>query len=263
MREPRQGASRAGSLERGLGLQWEVRAEVGVATERRCQSLRVRSGQAPPPGSAALAEHRHLPLGHRLGEGRPGGPGNAPEERPGQSRACVLRPSSQRRKQGGWPHAPAPSLPMAASAITLPSCPPVVLAPGLGGHTESRAQVPRFRVTWEHPWALPPARPQGASPEHQQEAARPPPPRACGPLAQTHSPGQPHTDFPQLPTLPRRGQARPSPGPDKRLHVPPPVSPQIPTPAKAQSGPRSLCAGLPLCPETEALGESPAVPPAG
>ena len=211
IREPRQGASRAGSLERGLGLQWEVRAEVRVATERRCQSLRVRSGQAPPPGSAALAEHRHLPLGHRLGEGRPGGPGNAPEERPGQSRACVLRPSSQRRKQGGWPHAPAPSLPMAASAITLPSCPPVVLAPGLGGHTESRAQVPRFRVTWEHPRALPPARPQGASPEHQQEAARPPPPRACGPLAQTHSPGQPHTDFPQLPTLPRRGQARPSP----------------------------------------------------
>lgn len=83
------------------------------------------------------------------------------------------------------------------------------------------------------------------------------------PLAQTHSPGQPRTDFPQLPTLPRRGQARPSPGPDKKLHVPPPVSPQIRTPAKAQSGPRSLCAGLPLCPESEAVGESPAVPPAG
>lgn len=183
---------------------------MGVATEWRCQSPRVRSGQPPPPGSAASAEHRHVPLRHRLGEGRPRGPGNAPEERPGQSRACVLRPSSQRRKRGGRPRAPAPSAPMAASAITLPSCPPAVPAPGLGGHMEGRAQVPRFRVTWERPRALPPARPQGASTERQQEAARPPPPRGCGPSLRPTVQGSPAQASPSCPPYPARpGQTLP------------------------------------------------------
>lgn len=87
-------------------------------------------------------------------------------------------------------------------------------------------------------------------------------PEAVAPRSDPLSRAAPHR-LPPAAHPTRRGQARPSPGPDKKLHVPPPVSPQIRTPAKAQSGPRSLCAGLPLCPESEALGESPAVPPAG
>ena len=103
------------------------------------------------------------------------------------------------------------SPPMAASAITLPSCPPVVLAPGLGGTRRAEHRCPRFRVTWGHPRGPPPATPQDASPEHQQEAARAPPPElAAAPLRPTL--GRPHTDGPPLPTLPQQGQARPSRG---------------------------------------------------
>lgn len=143
----------------------------------------------------------------------------------------------------------------------LSTCGPGAWARGAHGGQSTGAPASESPGSTHGP--PPSAAPQGASPERQQEASRPPPPQARGPLAQTHSLGQPHTDCPPLPTLPQRGQARPSPGPDERLHVPPPVSPQIRTPGKAQSGPRSLCAGLRFCPESEVLGESPAVPPAG
>ena len=155
-----------------------------------------------------------------------------------------------------------PSPPMAASGITLPSCPPVVPAPGLGGTRRAEHRCPRFRVTWGHPRGPPPATPQGASPEHQQEAARPPPPKLAAPPPQTHPGAAPHRRPPAAhPSPARPGQTLP--GPDERLHVPPPVSPQIRTPGKAQSGPQSLCTGLRFRPESEALGESPAVPSAG
>ncbi|CAI9178384.1 unnamed protein product [Rangifer tarandus platyrhynchus] len=75
--------------------------------------------------------------------------------------------------------------------------------------------------------------------------------------------GQPRTDGPPLPTLPQQGQARPSRGQTRgctsHLLSAPRSGPQV----KPSQVPQSLCAGLRFRPESEALGESPAVPSAG
>ena len=99
---------------------------------------------------------------------------------------------------------------MAASAITLPSCPPVVPVPGLGGHTEGRAQVPLLQSHLGAPMGplhLPRPRVLHLSVSKRQRGPRHPKPVA--PSLRPTLWGSPTQTAPRCPPFP--SEARPDP----------------------------------------------------
>lgn len=137
----------------------------------------------------------------------------------------------------------------------LSTCGPGAWARGAHGGQSRGAPASESPGSTHGPLHLPRPRVLHLSVSKRQRGPRHPKPVA--PSLRPALWGSPTQTAPCCPPFPSEARPDPPRGPDERLHVPPPVSPQIRTPGKAQSGPGSLCAGLRFCPESEVLGESP------